>query len=72
MSDSSSLARVDVFLRSRKRVTLEESPKYPDFSAVLTELGGALSLHLGMSIFTLVGLLEFAWDRAVRRRIRTS
>ncbi len=62
-----SVARVDVYFRSSKTIVVQEVAVYKNLSAVLTALGGALAVHLGMSFFTLVGFLEFLWDRVDRQ-----
>ncbi len=61
-STGNDLARVDVYFRSRKHLITEETPMFKDFSSVLVEVGGALSVYLAMSFFTVVEAFEYIWD----------
>lgn len=66
-SDAQSrLAKLRVYFRSPKLVTTREEPRYPDLSALMAGLGGAISVYLGASVFTLLDVLEFACDRLWR------
>ncbi|XP_050715228.1 degenerin-like protein unc-105 [Eriocheir sinensis] len=55
---------LDVFFRTLVSDYIEESAQYPSIESLVSSLGGALSLYLGISIFLLMEFVEFLFHLA--------
>ncbi|TRY76498.1 hypothetical protein TCAL_15986, partial [Tigriopus californicus] len=60
------LLRLDFYFSSQSRTVIEENPVYPDFFSLFSNLGGALSLWMGISFLALVEVIEVIIDCVLR------
>ena len=58
----SSLAKIEVFIRTKSKEVFEEVPNYSGFGDLTKELGAALSFYMGLSFIMLFELLELGVD----------
>lgn len=60
------LLRLDFYFASQSRIVIKEDPVYPDLFSLFTNLGGALSLWMGISFLALMEILEVVFDRFLK------
>ncbi len=53
------LPQVRIFYNAKQTMEVEEVPKYEGFDSVLSSVGGAISLYLGMSFASILEVVEF-------------
>lgn len=56
------LIHLDIFFTSTRKTVIEEDPKFPDPLSLFSNLGGALSIWMGISFVMVVEWMELIVD----------
>ncbi|XP_059082581.1 degenerin mec-10-like isoform X2 [Tigriopus californicus] len=60
------LLRLDFYFSSQSRIVIEELPVYADLFSLFANLGGALSLWMGISFLALIEVIEVVIDSVMK------
>jgi hypothetical protein len=56
------LLKLEVYLTSTQKFVIEEKPVYPNVLSLFTNLGGALSVWMGVSFIMMLEVIEWILD----------